>query len=186
MMLDYSDLSRTISHALRHEPWIYELEIDDDGWVGLQSLLDSLRPLKIEWASLGAEDVERMIIQSDKKRHELSDNNDKIRALYGHTIPGKLKKEPARPPEILYHGTSPKSAKLIYREGIKPMTRQYVHLAVNIQDAERVGKRKSCEPVILIISASDAFSDGIKFYRGNDKIWLSDFVSPIYIETLEN
>ncbi|ERN41503.1 RNA:NAD 2'-phosphotransferase [Rubidibacter lacunae KORDI 51-2] len=182
MMLDYSDLSRTVSHALRHEPWVYELEIDNDGWVVVESLLDSLRSLKPEWSSLRGEDVEKMIIQSNKKRHELSNNGDKIRALYGHTIPGKLEKQSAQPPEILYHGTSPKSAELIYQEGLKSMTRQYVHLAVNVRDAERVGKRKSHEPVILKIKAGDASSDGIDFYIGNEKIWLSDFIPPIYIK----
>ncbi len=181
MKLDYLDLSRTISHALRHEPWIYELEIDDSGWVGIESLLDSLRPLKPQWSNLSMEDLEQMIARSDKKRHELSDG--KIRALYGHTIPGKLKKEPRQPPNILFHGTSPESAKLISQEGLKPMTRQYVHLGTNIKDAMRVGKRKSQEPVILTIKAGDAFLEGVKFYVGNEKIWLSDFVPPVYVDS---
>ena len=27
------ELSRAVSHALRHQPWLYELELDDEGWV---------------------------------------------------------------------------------------------------------------------------------------------------------
>ena len=30
--IDHRELSKTISHALRHEPWLYELELDDEGW----------------------------------------------------------------------------------------------------------------------------------------------------------
>lgn len=30
-------LSRLVSHALRHEPWIYELELDDEGWVPIDT-----------------------------------------------------------------------------------------------------------------------------------------------------
>ena len=103
--ISYSDLSSTISHALRHEPWIYELELDNDGWVSVESLLQSLKPLQSEWSDLSIDHLEKMIAKSGKKRHELSGN--KIRALYGHTIPGKLKKEPAEPPELFVSWNSP-------------------------------------------------------------------------------
>lgn len=36
-------LSRTVAHALRHEPWLYELEMDEAGWVPVEQLLDALR-----------------------------------------------------------------------------------------------------------------------------------------------
>ncbi|NTW40943.1 MAG: RNA 2'-phosphotransferase, partial [Cellulomonadaceae bacterium] len=38
-----ADLSRVVSHALRHEPWLYELELDEAGWVSVQSLVEALR-----------------------------------------------------------------------------------------------------------------------------------------------
>jgi putative RNA 2'-phosphotransferase len=31
-------LGRVLSHALRHEPWLYELELDADGWVAVAAL----------------------------------------------------------------------------------------------------------------------------------------------------
>jgi putative RNA 2'-phosphotransferase len=35
--------SRVVSHALRHEPWLYELELDDAGWVSVDELLAAVR-----------------------------------------------------------------------------------------------------------------------------------------------
>lgn len=37
MTLSDGDLSRAVSHALRHEPWLYEIEVDEEvgtwpGW----------------------------------------------------------------------------------------------------------------------------------------------------------
>jgi len=32
------ELSRIVSHALRHEPWVYELELDEEGWVQMDAL----------------------------------------------------------------------------------------------------------------------------------------------------
>ena len=41
-MIDYEKLSREISYALRHAPWEYELEVDEQGWVPIERLLDAL------------------------------------------------------------------------------------------------------------------------------------------------
>jgi putative RNA 2'-phosphotransferase len=179
-MVNYVDLSRVASHALRHEPWRYELELDDQGWVPAEELLTALRCEKPEWSGLAEADLSEMISRSEKKRHELS--SGKIRALYGHSVPGKLLKQPAVPPSALYHGTSPETAELIRRDGLRPMNRQYVHLSIDQATAEQVGRRKSPSPVLLVVKSSDAQADGIAFYRGNDLVWLADFVPARYIE----
>ena len=31
-----ADLSKEIAYALRHAPWEYELEIDNEGWVSIE------------------------------------------------------------------------------------------------------------------------------------------------------
>ena len=179
MKLNYSKLSRVISHALRHKPEAYNLDLDEEGWVSIESLLAALRPLKKEWNELSLEDLEIMIAQSEKKRHQII--NQKIRAAYGHSTSGKINLIPVSPPEILYHGTAPESSSIILHEGLKPMARQYVHLGLNKHDAEKVGKRKSTNPVILVVQALQAFKDGINFYRGEEKVWLSEPIPPQYI-----
>ena len=40
--MDLERLSKQISYALRHAPWEYELELDDEGWVHLDQLLGAL------------------------------------------------------------------------------------------------------------------------------------------------
>jgi putative RNA 2'-phosphotransferase len=172
--LAMTDLSRAVSHALRHEPWLYELELDDEGWVSVDALLEALRKQRPEWASLSERDLCEMIAVSEKKRHEL--RNRRIRALYGHSTPGKLLKEATEPPVLLYHGTSPEVAAIIKTDGLRPMGRQYVHLSADLDTAERVGNRKSRTPVIFIIEAKRAHDEGIAFYRGNASVWLADYI----------
>jgi putative RNA 2'-phosphotransferase len=178
--VDIVALSRAVSHALRHEPWLYELELDEEGWVPVEELLDTLRKEKPEWSSLQRDDLREMIAQSDKQRHELYD--DKIRARYGHSIPGKLQKEQAAPPEWLYHGTSPDAASVVRVDGLRPMARQYVHLSSDVETAHKVGVRKAKVPVILTIRAREAFTHGVNFYRGNDNVWLADEIPPAFID----
>ena len=180
MGLDYVQLSKTVSHALRHEPWLYELELDNDGWASVASLLAALREESPAWRGLAESDLAAMIAASSKQRHELS--NGRIRALYGHSLPGKLRREAAAPPACLYHGTSPAILQAIRKDGLLPMGRQYVHLSTNRETAHAVGKRKACEPVILTVKAQEAHQAGVVFYEGNDKVWLADRVPPEFIE----
>jgi hypothetical protein len=39
---DWTELSKAVSHALRHEPWLYELELDDAGWTPVDALVNAL------------------------------------------------------------------------------------------------------------------------------------------------
>ncbi|SRR5579871_5127167 len=176
----HTDLSRTVSHALRHEPWLYELELDDAGWVGVDALLAALRAEKPGWAALSEADLAEMMAQADKRRYELRDR--KIRALYGHSTPQKLSREAAEPPAILFHGTAPETVGRIRNEGLQPMGRQYVHLSVDTHTAEQVGRRKAKAPVILRVRAGEAHRAGMLFYRGNDLVWLADVIAPEFIE----
>lgn len=166
------DLSKEISYALRHAPWEYELELDEQGFVPIAQLLHTLNESGTYEREVTQADLEQIIAISEKKRHEII--GDKIRALYGHTIPQIIKKEPGIPPAVLYHGTTHKALPQILLDGLKPMQRQYVHLSVDVDTATRVGKRRDGSPVILKIDTEAAQKVGIQFYIGNDKVWLCD------------
>ncbi|MBN1427988.1 MAG: RNA 2'-phosphotransferase [Anaerolineae bacterium] len=167
-------LSRTIAKALRHSPWLFELEIDEEGWTAIDDLLESLRKARREWRNLTEADLIEMNAQSEKKRYEIQ--NGKIRAYYGHSLPGKLKKTPAEPPETLYHGTTDEALADIQTSGLKPMSRQYVHLSTDKETATLVAQRKKGRIVILTIQSGEAHRSGVKFYLGNEMVWLSDAI----------
>ena len=179
MKVDERRLSKIVAHALRHEPWLYELELDDEGWTPVGALLMGLRGHGQRWRKLTEADLAQMVAGQAKQRYEIG--NGRIRALYGHSTEAKIRKETAVPPTILYHGTARKTAELILYEGLKPMNRQYVHLSADREIAIQVGQRKDQEPVILHIRAGDAQRQGIVFYKGNERVWLADLVPADFI-----
>lgn len=181
--MDYIKLSKEVSYALRHAPWEYELELDENGFVPIEQLLNSLNSLNEYGREIKKEDLEYIIDNSDKKRHEIV--GDKIRALYGHSVPIKIEKTIATPPDVLYHGTAKRFLDSIMKEGLLPMNRQYVHLSADTDMATVVGKRRDVNPIILEINAKAAENDGIKFYIGNDKVWLCDKMPSKYIKILK-
>lgn len=179
-----AELSRAISHALRHEPWLYELELDAEGWADLEQLLLALRQKGGAWAELRRQHIEEMIEKSEKKRHEL--RGGRIRASYGHSVPGRLQRDRQVPPAELFHGTAHDTAGIILRDGLLPMGRQFVHFSVDRETAVAVGRRKARSPALLIVAAEDAHRHGVAFYRSNEKVWLADEVPAEFIEEVEH
>ena len=62
------------------------------------------------------------------------------------------------------------------------MGRQYVHLSLERETAIAVGRRKSPDPIILVVNAQNAWKAGVAFYTGNEKVWLADHVPPEFID----
>lgn len=176
--INYIKLSKEVSYALRHAPWEYELELDQDGWVSIEQLLTALRENR-NFENVIIEDLEHIVKNSDKKRHEIADG--KIRALYGHSVPMKIIKESQEPPEILFHGTARRFIDSIKKSGLQPKGRQYVHLSMDTETALLVGRRHDNKPVLLKVDAKKAWGDGIRFYLGNDKVWLADNIPSKYL-----
>lgn len=175
-MTDLLLLSKTISHALRHEPWLYEIEPDSEGWVPVAQLLDALRG---EFGEVTFEDVQAVIDTAAKLRHEISDG--RIRARYGHSLPGRIRHPAAVPPALLWHGTSRVAWQRIQRNGLRPMARQFVHLSADCETAELVGRRKDPLPTILQVEAEVASREGIAFYAVDERTWLTESLPVRYL-----
>lgn len=186
--MNLKELSKEISCALRHVPWEYELELDDEGFVPIEQLLHALNEGVNYDRPITKEDLEEIIRTSDKKRHEIV--GDRIRALYGHSVPQAIKKEAGTPPRILYHGTTTNVLAHINESGLLPMKRQYVHLSTDQETAQQVAGRRMYKKghmhktVILSVDTSEATRNGSNFYIGNDRVWLADRIPPQCISVL--
>lgn len=180
MIGNLRDLSRIVSHMLRHEPWRYEIELDSDGWADVNAVLTALRAKNILWTGATEELLLEMIATFPKQRHEM--NNGRIRALYGHSVSNIPRRVPVKPPEILFHGCTLDILYRISREGLLPMSRQYVHLSIKRDDAIITAKRKSPNAHVLIVKAIEAWRDSVNFYSASDDIWLADPIPPIYLD----
>lgn len=170
-------LSKTISYALRHDPESFGLSLEDDGSVKLEDLIKVISENKKK--EITKDDILSAISLPGKKRFVIE--NERIRAYYGHSIKKEIVKPLIEPPEILYHATSHKALPIIMKDGLKPMGRQHVHLSSEKETALEAGRRKDNNPPLLVIRAKDVYKDGIKFYKGNEDIFLSDSIEPKYI-----
>jgi putative RNA 2'-phosphotransferase len=145
--------------VLRHKPQNFGLSLDQYGFVKIEELLVVL---KNRYRETHPPDLETVVRNCPKGRFEI--RGEKIRARYGHSIDVMLDTEPFQPPDYLYHATSPATKDAISTDGIKPMTRRYVHLSKSKDEAFQVGRRKSTNPIIFNVKAREAYQKGVKFY----------------------
>jgi putative RNA 2'-phosphotransferase len=110
-------VSRYMSYLLRHNP--KDLFVDEYGFVDLDKLIEKLN----QCFGVDKIFVLDIVEKSGRKRFEVVEN--KIRALYGHTILVKLEFEEDKTVKVLYHGTTPGAASKILRKGLKPMKRRW-------------------------------------------------------------
>lgn len=178
--MDYIKLGKEITYALRHAPWEYELEMDDKGFVDIEQLLSAINEENKYSKIIDKFDIIKVMEVSNKKRLEII--GERIRAMYGHSFPMQIKYEEETPPAMLYHGTAKRFLNSIKKEGLKPTSRQYVHLSEDIETPKMVGKRRDSDPVILYIDTVEAIKAGVKFYKANDKVWLCKELLPQFIK----
>ena len=167
-------LSKYISYLLRHHPETLNLNMDNNGYVFVKEFIEKINETK-EWKNyLTLEKLEDIVNNDEKQRYSFNENKTKIRAAQGHSFPVDTLKE-AVPPNILYHGTALKSLDSIKENGLKPQTRQYVHLSTKQSVAFEVGIRpaKKKENVVMLeINTIDMLKDEFKFYVADNGVWL--------------
>ena len=165
--------SKYLAFLLRHDK-DYNFS-KPEGWREIKDLIKNHDDSKKE--------LEEIVAQDQKGRYEISKDGRKIRALQGHSIPGiEPDLEECIPPEILYHGTSSRFLQLIWKDGLKKMERNHVHLSGDIETASKVGLRHGGSLVILVIDTSEMVKDGFKFYRSKNGVWLISGVPSKYFK----
>jgi putative RNA 2'-phosphotransferase len=174
----YVKISKFLSLVLRHSPETIHLNMDKNGWVNIDELIANADKYKNIRLNSG---LIRIIVENnDKQRFAISDDGKRIRANQGHSIIVDLELESKTPPGILYHGTAVHSLDSIMKEGLKPMSRQFVHLSPAEEIALTVGKRHG-KPVVLYIDTKNMQKDGYKFYLSKNNVWLVNHVPAKYI-----
>lgn len=175
-----TSLSKFLALILRHKPAKIGITLDEEGWVDVDELIE-----KMSVKTPITREILLNIIESDSKgRFSLSKDGSRLRAVNGHSVKVDVKPELITPPDILYHGTSMKSIPSIAKQGLTPMSRLYVHLSENQEIAREVGARHGQE-IVLTIDAAAMVKDGLRIYRAENGVYLTDFVPTEYLRVLD-
>ena len=171
-------LSIFLSLVLRHNPDAAGISLDEHGWADVEELLEGICKTG---RKIDKEMLAEIVATDQKQRYSFNPEKNLIRANQGHSIPVDVELKEEKPPEILYHGTATRFLDSIMKEGLKPMSRLYVHLSKDIETAKTVGQRHG-KPVVLKVHSGKMHQDGRKFYLSANGVWLTGKVDAGYFE----
>lgn len=175
-------LSKFISLVLRHRPDAANITLDEHGWANVEELLDGMNETG---RKIDMEILEKIVVTDNKQRYCFNQDKTLIRANQGHSIPVDVELKEQEPPEFLFHGTATRFLDDILNDGLKPMSRLYVHLSKDKETALKVGKRHGT-PVILKIYSGAMHKDGYRFYLSENGVWLTEKVDVKYFEVMDD
>ena len=164
--------SRRLSYILRHAPEDVGITLGDGGWVLIDDLLSGMNGKG--W-SIDRAELEAVVKTDDKKRFTISEDGLRIRAAQGHSVKIKSDLKAIEPPKRLFHGTAKRFLDTVMREGLRPMSRQHVHLSLDVATAESVGQRHG-SAIVLQVDAPKMVAAGYEFFRADNGVWLTQLV----------
>ena len=171
------NISKFLSLILRHKPEAISIKLDSQGWA---SVSDIVIGMTNTGKNVDTKDIISIVLNDEKGRYSLKDNNTMIRANQGHSIKVDLDLKEKQPTKDLFHGTATQFVSIILKEGLKPMQRHHVHLSDNVDTAMQVGSRRG-NPHIFTVNTSAMIVDGFKFYQSVNGVWLVDNVPTKYL-----
>lgn len=178
MSKQYTETSKFLSYVLRHQPDSIGITLDREGWADVALLIAAANQAgkRLDHAL-----IEAIVATNDKKRFAISNDGRRIRAVQGHSTDSvDVSYQAKLPPEFLYNGTATRFLESISKEGLRPGTRQYVHLSQDAQTATAVGQRHG-KPMVLKIKALLMCEQGLKFYQAENGVWLTKTVTVSFI-----
>ncbi|MBO9618788.1 MAG: RNA 2'-phosphotransferase [Niabella sp.] len=173
-----TSISKFLSLVLRHQPEIIDIELDQNGWTDVETLLEKSNRYGIE---IDKETLKHIVETNSKKRFAFNEAFDRIRASQGHSVEIELGYASQKPPEILFHGTGEKSVTSILDTGLEKQSRQQVHLSADLETAIKVGQRHG-KPFVFIVLAEQMFNDKFEFFVSENGVWLTDNVPTKYLK----
>ena len=171
--------SKFLSLVLRHQPEVIGMQLDSEGWLPIDELIQNTNQHGRE---LTLELLHEVVASCAKKRFSLSEDGLMIRANQGHSVPNvELNLDCTSPPALLYHGTVAPFLESIRQQGLLKRSRNHVHLSADIETAKKVGARRG-KPIILTVHAQTMHQSGHAFYLSANGVWLTDSVPAAFIE----
>lgn len=170
--------SKFLSLILRHAPETIGLALDANGWAEVDQLLAQAAS---HGNAISRAQLNEVVEKDSKTRYAFSIDGLRIRANQGHSLASvDIALPPAIPPAVLYHGTASRFVASIREQGLRPGSRNHVHLSATEDTAVTVGARHG-KPVVLAIDTAAMQAQGQVFYLAANGVWLVDAVAAAFI-----
>ncbi|MFZ7124618.1 MAG: RNA 2'-phosphotransferase [Desulfobacterales bacterium] len=149
-------LSKLIATALRHDAYAHGLVPDADGFVTIKALLQALNDIE-GWRRLRKSDLEEVVASLPEPGIEI--DGTRIRATGVCVLPSP---DPGGTlPKLLYVGIRRRAHAAVLQNGLRiPASDPRLVLADDPDAADRMGRRKDNDPVLVTVNVRQALAAG--------------------------
>ncbi len=168
-------LQKFLTYVLCHSPDEFGIFLDEDGSIAIKELLWAIKEEE-GWSYIRESHLRDLILLGFEVPYRLE--GKKVIIQDGLPKPYYPVEEP---PRVLYHSARLKACYHIYKHGLKAAGRPYLPLARTRELALRIGRRRDKNPLLLEISAREAFFEGIIFRAHGTHMFLAEEVPSRFI-----
>lgn len=167
------DLAKFLSYVLGRRPDEFGLLTDSDGYVTIKELLKAVNE-EDGWGYVRRGHIDEIVASIPDAPIVI--DNDMVRARDQDAL---ITTMPARDiPKNLFACVKRKAYPSVREKGIFPGGLPMVILSSDRHMAERIGKRRDHEPVILTINTQKAVDQGVFFYQAGETMFSTKSIPP--------
>jgi putative RNA 2'-phosphotransferase len=164
-------LAKFLSYVLGRRPDEYGLVPDEQGYVKIKTLLQSLHE-DSEWRHLRQSHLNSLMLMQQPAVIEIKD--DLIRACHRDQLPEAVGSSEL--PKQLFTTVRRRAYPVVIERGIRPTGSRYILLSSETQMAERLGRRTDPAPVLLKVQVASSQAGGTTYLKYGERLYLADFI----------
>jgi putative RNA 2'-phosphotransferase len=164
-------LAKLAAYILGRRPDEFGLVLDNDGYIAIKEFLKTINELD-GWKHIRQHHINEIILSSRTQTIEIDDR--RIRAKVRDRLP--LPVYCPSPPKLLHICVRPKAYVAVAEDGIRPTWHPSVICTGDKDLAEKIGKRRDPQPILLTIHAFKALEKGVRFHQYGEAIFLADSI----------
>jgi putative RNA 2'-phosphotransferase len=163
-------LAKLMAYILEKHPEEFGLVLNPDGFVTIKELLKAIHE-ESGYGYVCRSHLNEIQISIPASLEIVDDN---IRAINREAL---VPPSPVdHPPKILFTCIRRKAHAVVLDKGIHPQGADHVVLSSDREMAERIGRRKDSQPIVLEVHTARSCQQGVRFYQSGDSLFLADFI----------
>ncbi len=164
-------LEKVISYILGRNPAEFGLVPDPDGFVKIKEFLKVVQEEK-GLKHIRRSSIDEILITVPNPMIEIQGNQIRSKAFQSSSVYSKTRDLP----KILFTCVRRKAYAFVIDKGISPMGFSHVILSSNSEMADKIGRRRDPEPVMLAVQTQKCLDKGVAFYSAGETLYLAESI----------
>ncbi len=160
-------------YMLGRHPDEFGLVPDHDGYIKIKEFVQTVTEIN-GWGHFRKNYINELMLVHNDPPIEVEDS--RIRAKDQSKLLQYIACE--NPPRLLYICIRQKSYPAIIDNGIRPTAHAKIICCKDPEMAQKIGKRRSPQPILLTIHTKKLLDQGMTFLHAGDLLYLTDFIPP--------